>query len=162
MPTVRPYRASDWPRFITLETETGVDSLRDASDEFRATFRERWPEQLKTMYRWADHGPTTPGSLILVLETDAGEYAGHIWLTDYEDFFSAQPKLFITTIALEEVHRGKGWGTILMQRAELEARARGLSTIGLGVDASNHGAVKLYERLGYGVTRMSMERNLGK
>ena len=160
MPTVRPYRASDWPAFIALELETALISLRPASDDQRAEFCERWPQQLRAMYRWAEDGPTIPGTLILALEADDGSYAGHLWLSEYDDFFSAQTKMFITTIALGAAHRGQGWGTLLLRRAEEEARSRGLRTIGLGVDASNVGAIRLYERAGFAVTRLSMERAL--
>jgi ribosomal protein S18 acetylase RimI-like enzyme len=160
MPTLRPYRAADWSSFLELDLETGLASLTDATPEQREAFRRRWPDELREMYRWSDDGPTTRGSKLLVLETDDGAYAGHLWLTEQIDFFTGEGKLFITTVALRAEHRGRGWGRLLMQRAEDEARARGLGRIGLGVDAANAGAIGLYEQLGYRTTRRAMEKKL--
>ncbi|SHM95035.1 GNAT family N-acetyltransferase [Cryptosporangium aurantiacum] len=49
--------------------------------------------------------------------------------------------------------RSCGLGTLLVRAAEDRIRQRGLAHAELGVDAANTGARRLYERLGYRVTR---------
>ena len=51
--------------------------------------------------------------------------------------------------ALEARPPGQGTGTAIMACAEQTARALGAAMIGLAVDVSNHGARRLYQRLGY-------------
>jgi ribosomal protein S18 acetylase RimI-like enzyme len=45
-----------------------------------------------------------------------------------------------------------------MQRAEDEARARGMTSLGLNVHGHNVVARSLYESLGYDVTAMQMKK----
>jgi GNAT superfamily N-acetyltransferase len=51
--------------------------------------------------------------------------------------------------ALEARPPGQGTGTALVASAEQTARALGAAMIGLAVEVSNHGARRLYQRLGY-------------
>lgn len=51
--------------------------------------------------------------------------------------------------ALEARPPGQGTGTAIITCAEQTARRLGASMIGLAVDVSNHGARRLYQRLGY-------------
>lgn len=157
MSKIRPYRTTDWKTFIELDLETGRSSMRDATTEQIAKFRQRWPKQIKAIYKWSDAGPTTNNSLLLVLEAEDGDYAGHLWVSEQDDFFSGERQLFITTVALVSKYRGRGWGKLLLQRAEDEARARGLTRMGLGVDATNEDAIALYHRQGFKTMRLSME-----
>jgi len=158
--SIRPYQSTDWEKFIELDIETGRASMDDATAEQQTKFRQSWPEQIRALYKWSDAGPTTNNSLLLVLEADDGDYAGHLWVCEQDDFFSSERKLFITTIALASKYRGRGWGKLLMQRAEAEAKSRGLNRIGLGVDATNEGAIALYRSQGYKTMRLTMEYSL--
>ena len=45
-----------------------------------------------------------------------------------------------------------------MMRAEDEARARGMTSIGLNVHGQNMAARSLYESLGYDITAMQMKK----
>ena len=157
MPSIRRYRREDWARFIALDMETSRASLAAAPPEQKEAFEQRWPERLKALYQWSDDGPTIDKSALFVLEADDGSYAGHLWVMERDDFFSGVPRLFITTIGLYPDYRGRGWGKLLLERAEEEARARGLSRIALNVEASNEIAIKLYEGRGYRTTRLAME-----
>jgi GNAT superfamily N-acetyltransferase len=51
--------------------------------------------------------------------------------------------------ALEARSQGRGIGTALILAGEEEARRRGAAVLGLAVGLGNHGARRLYERLGY-------------
>ena len=59
----------------------------------------------------------------------------------------------VDSLAVDPSYRGLGVGTALMQRAEERARSMGKRTMSLGVIGENEGAIRLYERLGYGTTR---------
>ena len=95
-----------------------------------------------------------------MLESDEGAYAGHLWLSEQADLFSGVPKLFVTTVAVTSNYRGRGWGRLLIEWALEEGKRRGFHSIALGVDARNEAARKLYAKLGFHVTRMTMERSL--
>jgi ribosomal protein S18 acetylase RimI-like enzyme len=55
----------------------------------------------------------------------------------------------VDTVCVHGPVRGIGIGTILMMAAEAVAASSGRVRVGLGVEATNEGAIRLYERLGY-------------
>ena len=64
--------------------------------------------------------------------------------------FSGCPSLNVHDLAVLPAHRGRGIGRLLLQEAERRARARGSSKLTLEVHASNEGAIRLYQRFGFG------------
>ena len=62
-------------------------------------------------------------------------------------------EFIVETLAVDPEFRGLGIGTALMQAAEAKARTMGKRTMSLGVITENHGAIRLYQRLGYTTTR---------
>ena len=55
----------------------------------------------------------------------------------------------VTQICVAPEHRGKGYGTLLMEECAANLTRRGFSLLTLTVTASNAGAVSLYEHLGF-------------
>lgn len=55
----------------------------------------------------------------------------------------------VTTVAVKEDHRRKGYGWELMVRLLEEAKEQGMTCSTLEVRAGNEGAIKMYEKLGY-------------
>jgi ribosomal protein S18 acetylase RimI-like enzyme len=55
---------------------------------------------------------------------------------------------WVRTLAVEERHRGLGLGQALLRHAFREFRRRGITMAGLGVDANNPSATKLYRGVG--------------
>ncbi|MDE1858159.1 MAG: GNAT family N-acetyltransferase [Thaumarchaeota archaeon] len=55
----------------------------------------------------------------------------------------------IVSIAVSEQHRGRGVGSLLMQKAQEAMAAKGATESYLEVRVSNNGAINLYQRLGY-------------
>jgi ribosomal protein S18 acetylase RimI-like enzyme len=156
MPRIRNYRADDWDSFLALDLETGKGTLRLAPRDEQEAFIARWPEALKKEWGWTDAGPTKDKSALLILEDDDGTYAGHLWLCEERDAFSAVPRLWVLTVAIVAKYRSRGWGRQLMERAVAEARARGIHAVGLSVAADNVVARKLYEEMGFEATRLHM------
>jgi len=56
---------------------------------------------------------------------------------------------YVNAVACYPQHRGKGYGTRLLELAEQIAADTGLDRMSLIVDSGNRGARRLYERLGY-------------
>lgn len=100
-------------------------------------------------------GLDTPGQLVFrVIAGD--EPVGWLWLAvpGPDD-----PKMaWVYNIQVDEVYRGRGYGRQAMLLAEHEARARGMTSIGLNVHGQNKVAISLYDSLGYAVTAQQMKK----
>ena len=60
---------------------------------------------------------------------------------------------YVESIAVDAEIRGLGIGGKLMAEAEARARELGLPLLALDVIGDNHGAIRLYERLGYRIVK---------
>lgn len=69
-------------------------------------------------------------------------------------------KAFIYDIMLNENARGKGYGKKAMELLEVEVKKLGLRHIGLHVFGHNTIARNLYEKVGYQITNVNMEKEL--
>jgi ribosomal protein S18 acetylase RimI-like enzyme len=67
---------------------------------------------------------------------------------------------YIYDIQVYAAHRGKGYGTELLKRAEETAAAMGAEQISLNVMGWNHVARALYEKAGFSITGMGMMKKL--
>lgn len=160
MPKLRPYAPKDWQHFFDLELDTQLDGLGDSTEAERATLRERFPALLDVKMGFTKNGFRRPGAQLWVLEGDAGEYLGHLWLTERDDARHGTPTLQVTTMGLVKSARGTGFGRLLMAKAEEEAKARGIEVIALEVAGNNRRARDLYKDLGYETTRRTMLKRL--
>jgi ribosomal protein S18 acetylase RimI-like enzyme len=158
MPSLRPYAEKDWPQFLQLDLETAIDALGESTEDERHDLRERWPKRLAargfTPQRFA-----VPSAQLLVLEAEQGGYLGHLWLTEATDA-SGKRILEVTTMGIVREARGQKLGRLLMQRAEAEARERGIEDIELSVAGNNRRARDLYRDLGYETVRRTMRKRL--
>ena len=89
---------------------------------------------------------------ILVYEKD-GTVVGFILLQAKErpdfDFMIPGKYCYIMDIIVTEAHRNKGFGTALMNSAKDLAKEQNCNFVNLDVLVNNHGAIKLYEKLGF-------------
>ena len=102
-------------------------------------------------------GKRTAGMFIVMAEIDEVGPVGYAWLS------LKRPELasaWIYDIAIDEEHRGKGYGRALLNGLEQVARENGLESIGLNVFAGNDYARRLYERAGYSATSIHMSKRL--
>jgi ribosomal protein S18 acetylase RimI-like enzyme len=67
---------------------------------------------------------------------------------------------WIYDFRIDEQHRRHGYGYQAMLAVEAKVRALGLNKIGLHVFGHNHAAQALYEKAGYGVTGISMAKQI--
>ena len=65
----------------------------------------------------------------------------------------APDEYYVESISVAPAARGSGLGAALMRRAEERAVALGKRRMSLDVIGENEGAIRLYERLGYRITR---------
>jgi ribosomal protein S18 acetylase RimI-like enzyme len=106
--------------------------------------------------RYFGDGAATPGQLVFRIA--AGEVGvGWLWL----GVPGPEPDplmAWVFEIEIEAPFRGRGYGRAAMRLAEGEARARGMTSLGLNVHGQNVVARSLYESLGYEVTAMQMKK----
>ena len=100
---------------------------------------------------------------ILVYEND-GVVVGFILLQaktrpDF-DFMLPGKYCYIMDIIVTENHRGKGFGTALMNSAKKWAKEKKCSFVNLDVLVNNSDAIKLYEKLGFIPKAQEMYCNL--
>lgn len=77
-----------------------------------------------------------------------------------DPIFRPRRYAYVDEVAVAQAHRRRGIGRRLMEQALQWARERGLGTIELNVWAANPGAIEFYRRLGYGVIRHRMRREI--
>jgi ribosomal protein S18 acetylase RimI-like enzyme len=160
MPKLRPYAPKDWPHFLALELETQLDSLGDSTEEERSTLKERFPALLDVKMGFSKNGFRRLGSELWILEGDASEYLGHLWLSVRDDARHGTPTLQVTTMGIVREGRGKNYGRLLMQKAEQAAKEKGIEVIALEVAGNNRRARDMFKDLGYETIRRTMHKRL--
>lgn len=139
-------------RKATLEDVSAISLL----------YREQFREMAKLMPDFIKEGDQSTEFIeniisgeecdILVYE-DNGNVVGFILLQakTRPDFpFMIQGKYcYIMDVIVTENSRGKGFGTALMNSTKDWAKEQNCSFINLDVLVNNHGAIKLYEKLGF-------------
>ena len=105
-------------------------------------------------------GVDTPGHHVLSI-VDAGTSAsvGLLWYMERDD--RTLPSVFICELRVFEPYRRKGFATAAMtELEEYVRREHGARRILLHTFAHNRAARTLYERLGYGMTNVTMAKNV--
>ena len=135
-----------------------LDDIPAISELYREQFREMSkliPDFIKEgdqSIEFLEKSISNNESDILVYEND-GIIVGFILLQakvrpDF-DFMLPGKFCYIMDIIVTEKERNKGFGTALMNSAKDWAKERDCSFINLDVLANNHGAIALYEKLGF-------------
>ena len=110
----------------------------------------------------ADHAEILPAEGLLdthslTVAEEFGHRVGILWIGPSRDKRSGP---WINDIAIDEQHRGRGFGRELMLEAERMARAAGETSLGLNVFGGNAAAIALYTSLGYKVDAQQMSKQL--
>lgn len=134
------------------------DDISVISELYREQFREMSkliPDFIKEgdqSVEFLEKTISNDDSDILVYE-DNGNVVGFILLQaktrpDF-DFMIPGKYCYIMDIIVTESHRNKGFATALMNSAKDWAKEQSCNLINLDVLVNNHGAIKLYEKLGF-------------
>lgn len=118
-----------------LAGDRDLDGVLEVEEE---SFTNPWT---RDMYAWELQNKAV--CHIYVVRTPAHAVAG------FCSFWLVFEEIHINNVALRPALRGQGLGTALMRRVLREARQLGARRATLEVRASNAGARRLYERLGF-------------
>jgi ribosomal-protein-alanine N-acetyltransferase len=124
-----------------VEPLAGEDDLNGVLEVEHASFTNPWTRE---MYAWELRNRDV--CHIYVVRT-AGER-----VTGFCAFWLIVDEAHINNLAVRPAYRGRGLGTLLMRRVLTEARRLGAVRATLEVRASNAGARRFYEAMGFAVT----------
>lgn len=91
---------------------------------------------------------------IFVAENEKEEVVGFIHAKETISFLF-DLRVEICSLVVDDQCRGKGVGSLLMKQIDIWAKERGLNTIHFTSRATRTEAHKLYQRLGYEITKTS-------
>lgn len=123
-----------------VERLAGADDLTGILEVEAESFTNPWTRE---MYEWELTNRDICS--ILVVRTPDCRVAG------FCAFWLVFDEIHINNIAMRPAFRGRGFGTLLMRHVLAEGRVLGARRATLEVRASNIGARRLYERLGFAV-----------
>jgi len=145
--------------FHEFVERTLLDYARDkvASGEWTAS--ESVERSRAEFDRLLPQGLATPDQYLFTLKDDArDERVGDLWFAVRRP--PMPPGGFIYDIFIDAAHRRKGHAEAALRALEPFARAHGAETIGLHVFGYNHGAIALYQKVGYETTNLLMRKTL--
>jgi aminoglycoside 6'-N-acetyltransferase len=153
-------------RTATPDDTPAIDALDHQSAIHHASIDpERWqaPSLEDVVVHRRHWGAVRPRDDALVAVDDAGNVIGMIelWLrrpSAVPGSAMIQHVHVSLGIAVDPAWRGRGVGTALLRAAEDWARERGATRMALGLDAFNTGARRLYERVGYELWGVEMDK----
>lgn len=113
----------------------------------------------EAMTRFLPKGLHTEGAyLYSIVEAETQTQAGYIWFNVNES--RGVREAFIYDIYIFEPFQGKGYGTRALTLLDEEARKMKVTKIGLHVFGQNDRAFKLYKKMGFIVTDITMSKML--
>ncbi|HEU0285901.1 MAG TPA: GNAT family N-acetyltransferase [Nocardioidaceae bacterium] len=127
-------------------SDSGLMSLDTARESAVDQFEALLPDDLATP---AHH---------LLVAYDEGQVVGNFWVRIRDEW--GIRRAFIFDIEVVESQRGHGYGRAIMNAGEEYVRGLGASTMALNVFAQNDVARSLYDKLGYLVTNVNMQKEL--
>jgi aminoglycoside 6'-N-acetyltransferase len=156
-PTIRPAGDADEPAMIRLEHESAIHHAAVDPRRWRVPTVDAVAESRRLRQA------RIPRTESLLAEVD-GRVVGMIelWLQTPEDEGSARRPVTRADfgISVAPDWQDRGLGTALVRAAESWARERGATRMQLHVTAANTGAVRFYERLGYDLDSLLMDKPL--
>jgi GNAT superfamily N-acetyltransferase len=136
-PNIRLARPDDVPRLTALCVQLGYPATQEAVQL-----------QLDDLMSDADH-------VVYVAEAPGGEVVG--WVHAFvRRLLIVGPHAEIGGLVVDEEHRGRGTGRLLMQEAEGWAREQGCQAIYLRSNIVRQGAHRFYKQIGYSNIKTSL------
>ena len=97
--------------------------------------------------------------LLSIEESGTGIKIGMIWFA--EKYQASSPYAMIYDFLIYEEHRRKGYGKQTLAALEEKVKELGIETIALHVFGHNQAAIDLYQKTGYKMTNIQMQKKLG-
>lgn len=151
--TLRPMTRAEFDEWLPRQAAQYAELIEASGSMPAGAAREKAERDTA---RYFGGGIDTPGQFVFrVLAGDAA--VGSLWLGMPGP--SGDPLMaWVYDIEIEAAFRGRGLGRAAMRLAEGEARARGMTSLGLNVHGPNTVARSLYESLGYEVMSLQMKK----
>ncbi len=145
---------AEFVRFRVLDRQNYTESIIQA---YGLSREEAQREALTLGEDILKEGMRSPGhEFFTVVEDASGKAVGYLWCEVNRE----KRRAFLYFVAVEEPERGKGMGEAALRRLEGQLKAEGIRSLGLHVFSHNTGALRLYERLGFQVTSVNMQKAL--
>ncbi len=143
-----------WPEGISVRTARREDLAR-VREAIEDAFADHWEPEPETLEEWEHFasGPDQDLSLWFLAE-DGDELAGACICRPHDP---GDPEVgWVRSLGVRRAWRRRGLALALLLHSFAEFRRRGRARVGLDVDAENTtGAVRLYERAGMRIARLS-------
>jgi GNAT superfamily N-acetyltransferase len=153
MVSLRPMSPDEWEAWRIESIRTYADEKVRAGTWPAESARARAVEEFATIL---PDGRQTPGHEFRLVETEAGEPVGAVWIAPQREVGSGAA--FIYDIVIDADQRGRGYGRAAMGALEPLARSLGYDRIQLHVFGHNTVARSLYASVGYVETDVQMEK----
>ena len=130
---------------------------QDIARNYRVPIEEARSRSASQVEGLLSQGLATPNHVlyVILLEDEIGTTPiGDLWL----DVNESKLRCFIYNIFLSENFRGKGLGRETLEVLDKTMKVRGIRSIGLHVFADNAIARDLYQKMGYQVTGINMQK----
>ncbi|MGB0389131.1 MAG: GNAT family N-acetyltransferase [Ardenticatenaceae bacterium] len=155
MPTIRPIRRDEEPRFLQRIIDT---SWHDLPADWRTRFT---PAKIAPSIENVVSFLMQQGdNVILIADLPDLPNAGQIWLGQARDAYTGTMRAYIYDLFVEPEARQQGVGQALLEAAEQAASARGDKEVALTVAAHNHTAQTLYRAFGFENERLTLRKSL--
>ncbi len=102
----------------------------------------------------------SPDSLLMVEARGIEKPIGFLSLVIRYDKFKDIKYCDVRYVHLIPEYRNQGIGTLMMEKADKFTREKGAKELRLGTHADNLPSIKLYEKVGYKITRVIMTKEL--
>ncbi|MCE4606276.1 MAG: GNAT family N-acetyltransferase [Desulfurococcales archaeon] len=122
----------------------------DSYEEFAKTHRE--------VFMYIHNLPGREA--FLVADDGSGGILGLSWIKESWDTVNYIKQAYIYDLEVEDTHRGRGIGKLLLEESEKYARSLGLGKISLRVEIDNSKAIKFYLRNGFKPIALIMEKKI--
>ncbi len=149
---IREARPDDRAFIEALGKRTAMASVAPGRSADPAVVLENYERLLTIVY--------SQSHIALVAERAGARVGFLLALDQLPDEVTGDAQGFVAYMAVEERQRGAGVGTALLERAEDEARRRGLPYMALMVTDDNLSARALYDRAGYVTERRLLCKTL--
>ncbi len=153
--TIRPATPDDEAALVEIQHSSAIHHATVDPDRWRVPTLE---EEVASRRHWHVVRPRDEALVAVAGGRPIGMI--ELWLRRPKGPPGARKPMTVVDfgIAVSPDWRGRGVGTALLVAAEDWGRARGAERMSMDLDAFNEGALRLYERLGYQVHALNMDK----